>query len=448
MEPPSLSSLEPEQAAKNAPRREILAWASYDIANATYGTVVATTVYNAYFTAVVCGPESGLAKGVGTLLLTLIIFVSSLAIVVTAPIVGTISDATASKKKLLFASTFICVTATAYLALCGAGAVIPAMVTLIIANTAFGTGEDLVAAFLPELATKEDMGRISSLGWAAGYVGGLLSLGGCGAYVRWAMSQNQASTDYVPIIMLYCAVFFGVVSIPTFIYLKERAVPDPEAMGKNPLSAGFERLKTTVMHARHYRDLGKFLITLFLYSCGTTTIFHLASVYAQEVIKFTFLDSIVMILVVNITAAIGALMFGFVQDRIGSVKTLFITLSIWSVAIAVAAAAQDKPQLYIAAILVGIAMGSTGSVGRALVGQFAPKGRSGEFLGLWGVAVKLATAVGAINFGAILWLTNNNYRIAIISELLFFAAGMVMLSKVNEQRGILAAETDISDPLV
>ncbi len=239
MEPPSLSSLEPEQAAKNAPRKEILAWASYDIANATYGTVVATTVYNAYFTAVVCGPASGLGKGVGTLLLTIIIFVSSLAIVFTAPIVGTISDATASKKILLFASTFICVIATAVLALCGAGAVIPAMVTLIIANTAFGTGEDLVAAFLPELATKEDMGRISSLGWAAGYVGGLLSLGSCGAYVSWAMRHNQVSTEYTPIIMLFCAVFFGVASLPTFIYLKERAVPDPEAMGKNAIKNRF-----------------------------------------------------------------------------------------------------------------------------------------------------------------------------------------------------------------
>ncbi|MBI2811666.1 MAG: MFS transporter, partial [Candidatus Melainabacteria bacterium] len=360
MEPPSLSSLEPDQAAKNAPRKEILAWASYDIANATYGTVVATTVYNAYFTAVVCGPASGLAKGVGTLLLTVIICISSLSIVISAPIVGTISDATASKKKLLFISTFICIIATAFLALCGAGAVIPAMVTLIIANTAFGTG--------------------------AGYLGGLLSLGSCGAYVSWAIGQGQASTDYVPVIMLFCAIAFAVASLPTFIYLKERAVPDPSAIGKDPVIAGFQRLKATILHARHYRDLFRFLITLFLYSCGTTTIFHLASVYAKEVLKFTDLDSIIMILVVNVTAAIGALAFGFVQDRIGSVKTLMTTLSIWSLAIVFAAAAQDKTQLYIAAILVGIAMGSTGSVGRALVSQFAPKGRSGEFLGLWGVA--------------------------------------------------------------
>ncbi len=432
MESPSLSSLEPDQAARNAPRKEILAWASYDIANATYGTVVATTVYNAYFTAVVCGPESGLAKGVGTLLLTLIICISSLAIVVSAPIVGTISDATASKKKILFVSTFICIIATAVLALCGAGAVIPAMVTLIIANTAFGTGEDLVAAFLPEIATRKDMGRISSLGWAAGYVGGLLSLGSCGAYVSWAVRQGQASSDYVPVIMLFCAIAFAVASLPTFIYLKERAVPDPSAIGKNPVTAGFQRLKATILHTRHYRDLFLFLITLFLYSCGTTTIFHLATVYAKEVLKFTDLDSIIMILVVNVTAAIGAIAFGFVQDRVGSVKTLMTTLSIWSVAIVFAAVAQDKTQLYIAAILVGIAMGSTGSVGRALVSQFAPKGRSGEFLGLWGVAVKLATAVGAISFGAILWLTDNNYRVAIISTLVFFAAGMGMLARVNE----------------
>lgn len=447
MEQPALSSLESEKAATSAPRKEILAWASYDIANATYGTVVATAVYNAYFANVICGPGSQLEKGVGTLLLTVVICVSSILIVVTAPIVGTISDATASKKKLLFVSTFICVIATAFLALFGAGSVVPAMVTLIIANTAFGTGEDLVAAFLPELATKEDMGRISSLGWAAGYVGGLLSLGTCLAYVSWALKQHQQSTDYVPIIMFFCSIAFGTAVLPTFIYLKERAVPDPSAMGKNPVVAGFQRLKTTITHATHYRDLFRFLITLFLYSCGTTTIVHLASVYAQEVVMFTTQDSIVMILVVNLTAAIGASIFGVVQDKIGSVKTLMITLSFWMVSIFVAASAQDKLQFWIAANLVGIAMGSTGSVGRALVGQFAPKGRSGEFLGLWGMAVKLATAVGAVSFGAIAWLTHNNYRAALMFTIVFFIAGVAMLTKVNEERGIIAAATDIENPL-
>lgn len=448
MEQPSVSSLIPEQAATNAPRKEILAWASYDIANSTYATIVATAVYNAYFANVIAGPASGLEKGVGTLLLTAVICVSSIAIVLSAPIIGTISDATASKKTLLFYSTFICIIATACLSLYGPGAVIPAMVTLMIANTAFGTGEDLIAAFLPELATKEDMGRISSIGWAAGYIGGLLSLGSCLIYVSWALHQKQNATDYVPLIMLFCALSFGLAVVPTFLYLKERAIPDPAAKGKNPIVTGFARLKTTIRHASHYRDLFRFLITLFLYSCGTTTIVHLASVYAQEVVKFTTQDSIIMILVVNLTAAIGASIFGVVQDRIGSVRTLMITLSIWTVAILIAAAAQNKAQLWIAANLVGIAMGSTGSVGRALVGQFAPKGRSGEFLGLWGVAVKLATAVGAITFGAVAYLSHNNYRLAILFTILFFIAGFAMLCRVNEERGILAASTDYNDPIV
>jgi MFS transporter, UMF1 family len=448
METQSLSGLEPEQAAGNAPRKEILAWASYDIANATYGTVVATAVYNAHFANVIAGPNSGLSEGVGTLLLTVIICISSILIVLTAPIIGTICDATASKKKWLFFSTFICIIATAFLALFGPGSVIPAMVTLIIANVAFGTGEDLVAAFLPEIATKHDMGRISSLGWAAGYIGGLLSLGSSLAYVYWATKHHQTATEFVPVIMLGCAVFFGLAVLPTFIYLKERAVPDDSVKGKNPVTAGFERLKTTITHARHYRDLYRFLITLFLYSCGTSTILHLASVYAHEVVHFTPQDSIVMILVVNLTAAVGAIIFGFVQDRIGSVRTLMITLSIWTLAIVVAAAAQDKQQLWIAANIVGIAMGSTGSVGRALVGQFSPKGRSGEFLGLWGVAVKLATAVGAVSFGAVVYLTHNNYRAAVLFTVVFFIAGIATLTRVDEERGKLAASTDINDPLI
>jgi UMF1 family MFS transporter len=196
---------------------------------------------------------------------------------------------------------------------------------------------------------------------------------------------------------------------------------------------------------QHYKDLFNFLICLFLYNCGTMTIIHLASVYAQEVIKFTPQDSIIMILVVNVTAAIGAAIFGFVQDKVGAVRTLAITLSIWTVAIFAAAFAQNKTHLWIAANLVGISMGATGSVGRALVAQFAPRERSGEFLGLWGVAVKLATAFGALSFGAVITVTHNNYRVAILSTAVYFVLGMLALSSVNEQRGIAAAHEPLRE---
>jgi UMF1 family MFS transporter len=154
-----------------------------------------------------------------------------------------------------------------------------------------------------------------------------------------------------------------------------------------------------------------------------------------------------MILVVSVTAAIGAAVFGMVQDRIGAIKTLAITLSIWTVAILIACMATEKVHLWIAANFVGVAMGATGSAGRALVGQFSPRGRSGEFLGLWGMAHKLATCIGAITFGVVTHLSGNNYRVALLSCAVFFIGGLVLLWRVDEKRGRLAAKIDADIPV-
>ncbi len=430
-----------------ATKGEIAAWAAYDIANATYGTVVATAVYNAYFVDVICGPTLA-GKELGTFLLSVVIIpLSAIAIVLTAPVLGTIVDAMAAKKKMLFVTTTLCIVCTAMLSIIPPGQVLGAVIALTLANFFFGTGEDLIAAFLPELSTKETMGRISSIGWGAGYVGSLIALGLCHTYFNWAKGQGQTKTEYVPFAMLICAILFFFFSLPTFIFLKERATAEPDAQGKNYFKVGFDRLKHTVNHARHYRDLFNFLLTLCVYSCGSTAVIHLASVYAQQVLHFTFSESVVMIFVVSITAAIGAGLFGMVQDRIGAIKTLAITLSIWTVAILIAGMATEKIHLWIAANFVGIAMGATGSTGRALVGQFSPPGRSGEFLGLWGMAHKLATCVGAVTFGAVAQMTGNNYRVALLSCGVFFIAGLLLLWRVDEKRGRLAAMVDADVPV-
>ncbi len=187
-----------------------------------------------------------------------------------------------------------------------------------------------------------------------------------------------------------------------------------------------------------------FLVTLFVYSCGTTTVIHMAAVYAQQVFGFTPKDLVTMVLLINITAACGASLFGFVQDKMGSIKTLTLALGIWTLAILVAASSQNQVQFWIAGNLVGIAMGASGSVGRALVAQFSPPGRSGEFLGLWGMAVKLATCVGALSFGGVTFLTHNNFRLGILVIAVFIIAGMFLLRNVNEERGREAALSDVA----
>lgn len=430
-----------------ATKGEIAAWAAYDIANATYGTVVATAVYNAYFVDVICGQSPG-GKELGTFLLSVIIIpLSAIAIVLTAPVLGTIVDAMAAKKRMLFVTTTLCILCTATLSMIPPGAPWAAVIALTLANFFFGTGEDLIASFLPELSTQENMGRISAIGWGAGYVGSLIALGLCFVYFTWAKGQGMQQTEYVPFAMLICAILFFLFSLPTFIFLKERAIPQTDVVGKNYFKVGFERLRHTVNHARHYRDLFNFLLTLCVYSCGSTAVIHLASVYAQQVLHFTASDSVIMILVVSVTAAVGAGIFGMVQDKIGAIKTLAITLSIWTIAVFIACMATEKAHLWIAANFVGIAMGATGSAGRALVGQFSPPGRSGEFLGLWGMAHKLATCIGAVTFGAVTHLSGNNYRVALLSCGVFFIAGLLLLWRVDEKRGRLAAKTDADLPL-
>lgn len=421
-----------------ATRKEILSWAMFDFANSTYGTVVATAIYSAYFVNVVVGKMPGAEQGQGTLWLTLTISASAICVALTAPIIGTIADATAGKKKFLFMATAICVVFTALLSITGPGDAFLAMSLLFVTSASFGTGEDLVAAFLPEIARRENMGRISALGWTIGYIGGLTVLGICLAYVNWARSQNQTAEQYVPVTLILTAVVFALAATPIFLFLRERALPDKNLSGANYIKAGFKRLEETFKDAQRYEDLWRFFITLFVYTCGTTTVVTLAAVYATEVMKFTPQDNIALVLIVNVTAAFGAFVFGYIQDKLGSVRTLTITLIIWAAATALAFVATTREVFWVVANLVGLAMGSSQSAGRALVGQLSPEGRSGEFFGLWGVVGKLAAAVGPLSFGVITYLTHNNLRIAILSTTVYFLVSIVLIQRVNEKRGYAA----------
>lgn len=417
----------------------------YDFANSAYTTVVTTAIFNAFFVDVIAGAQSGLKPGLGTFLLTVSISVSSLFIVGTAPILGTIADAKANKKKLLAFATVLCIACTLGLYKTSIGDYVLALVLLTFANIAYGTAEDLVAAFLPEIASRENMGRVSAFGWAIGYLGGLSTLGVCILYINWAKHLGQTAVVYVPITMLITAAFYTIGALPTFLFLKERALPDPTAAGRNPIKLGFERLKRTIDHAKHYGDLFRFLISLLAFSCGTATVISLATVFAQQAMGFTVEDCIKMIFVVNITAAAGAFSIGFVQDKIGSVRTLSIALVLWMIASTGAYFCTDRAWFWALANLIGVAMGASGSCGRALVGLFSPPGRSGEFFGLWGLAVKLATAIGPLTFGLVTYFSNNNYRLAILSSSVFFLIGLFILLSVNEERGKKAAHEVISD---
>jgi UMF1 family MFS transporter len=181
-----------------------------------------------------------------------------------------------------------------------------------------------------------------------------------------------------------------------------------------------------------------------VYQSGVSTVVVLAAIYAQEVMGFDTQSLIVLIMVVNVTAAVGAFICGHLQDRIGSVPTLAITLLIWIVAILVALFASKPVHMWITGNIIGLAMGASQAVGRALVSKFSPTERTGEFLGLWGLVNRLSAIVGPLSYGLINYWSNGNHRMSLLSTLSFFIVGLLLLSKVDERRGKAAAIRPVS----
>ena len=412
--------------------KEVWAWTMYDFANSGYTTVVITAVFSAYFVSVVA------EKAVwATFAWTAALSVSYALIMLTAPLVGAWADAHAAKKRLLAISTVGCVVCTALLWFAGPGSLALTLVLIVVSNYFFGSGENLIAAFLPELAESDAMGRVSGWGWSVGYLGGLLSLGLCLAYITWAQAQGIPATRFVPVTMLITAALFAIVSLPTFLFLRERATP--QAAGPGVMAAAWGRVLQTIREAQRYRDLRRFLVCVVFYQAGIQAVIALAAIYAQEAMHFTTQQTIVLILVVNVTAAIGAFAFGHVQDAIGHVRAVCLTLFGWIAMVLIAGMAQGVGAFWIAANIAGLCMGASQAAGRAIVGVLSPPSRLGEFFGLWGLAVKLASILGPLSYGLMTWIFAGDHRTAIMVLGVYFAIGLAILRGVDMRRGRAAA---------
>jgi UMF1 family MFS transporter len=398
----------------------------YDFANSAYTTVVITAVFSAYFVGVVAEKQPW-----ATFAWTAALSVSYAAILITGPLLGAWADAHAAKKPLLLATTVGCVLFTALLYYAGPGAIAASLALLVLSNYFFGAGENLIAAFLPELADSRAMGRVSGWGWSFGFVGGLLALGLCLFYLT--LDSEKLASQTVPVTMLITAAFFAIAAMPTFLILRERALPQPRM--ENP----WARVRETIRHAYRYPDLRRFLVCLLFYQAGITAVVALAAIYAEQAMKFTTQQTIVLILLVNITAAIGAFGFGYLQDAIGHVRAVALTLVGWIVMVLIAGFTESALGFWVAANIAGLCMGSSQAAGRAIVGYLAPPARLAEFFGLWGLAVKAASIFGPLTYGAVTWIFAGNHRLGIFVTGLYFVIGLVLLRKIDVERGRAAA---------
>ncbi|QQR73978.1 MAG: MFS transporter [Holophagales bacterium] len=409
--------------------REIVAWAMFDFANSSYTTVIVTVAFSVYFTKLVAaGANADSLWGAG-------ITASNLVVVLLSPLVGAIADDSGRKKLFLLATWLLCVAGTAGLWFVHPGEIALGLALFVVSNIAFSFGENLCAAFLPELSTPANVGRISGFGWGLGYFGGLLSLLAIRPLIAPGFTVENLGN--LRLAWLVTALFFFVAALPTFLLLRERAHRHRRSLAEYARQ-GFGHLLETARAVRHFRELARFLVVFFVYSAGLMSIIAFVGVYAERTVGFSPDELIVLFLVVQISSAAGAIGFGFIQDRLGASRTIQATLVLWIVVCALVYSSSSKSLFWGIALFAGLGIGSLQSASRGLVGLFSPVEKSGEFFAFWGLAGKGAYAFGPAVFG-LLSSTLHSQRAAILSTGLFFVLGLVGMAFVDEKRGQAAA---------
>jgi MFS transporter, UMF1 family len=420
------------------PPKEVFAWAMYDFANSGYTTVVLTAVFNAYFVGVIAQRADW-----ATLAWTLALAVSNIAVTLTMPAIGAWADMRAAKKRLIVFSTIGCVASTAALAVLGRGDVALAMVIIALSNYFFAVGESLAGAFLPELARGESMGKVSGWAWSFGYFGGMLALGLSLAWVITAQGRGESAEQFVPVTMLIVAAVFALAALPAFLILRERAVPRVAKQGETDadatISGAFRRVGATLSRARLFPDFWRLMWCGAAYQAGISVVIALAAIYAEEAMGFAQQQTMMLVFLVNVAAALGAFGFGYVQDRIGHKMALALTLLGWILMVLIAGLTHSVAMFWLAAAIAGFCMGSSQSCGRALVGYLTPATHLAEFFGLWALATRLSAVVGPVVYGLVTWATSGNHRLAIMVTGLFFVLGLLLLRGIDVARGREAA---------
>ncbi len=394
---------------------QVFVWSLFDFGNSSYAVIVVAFVFAVYFKEVVASGES-----VGDLYWSLGINISMIATAIINPIFGAVADHYSNKKKFLFFFTFLCVIATAMMYFTGAGTILYAIILFILSNTGFQAGLAFYEAFIPEIAEPAYYNKISSIGYAVGYVGSLVSVA-----LVFPFKDNPN------LLFVICAMFFLVFSLPLFLFLKEDRKENVRDINRT-FAFGLLKVIDTVKNIGHYRNLRNYLLAYFLYIDAVNTIIFFAGNYASSTLKFTIIELAVFFLIVQITAMIGSLLFGYIGDKTGIIKSIFINLALWTVLTLSVFFTNDKTSFFVIGGFAGTFLGSTQSLSRALMAKLTPLDMKTEFFGFYSLFEKTATLLGPLTFGLVSYFTGSQ-KFAVLSVGVFFVLGIFFLRYVREE---------------
>ncbi len=437
-------------------RREQRAWYWYDWANSAYVTTVATVLFAPYLTSVAetaaCG-EPGTAAdpcrtdldvlGIGVSPGSLVFYVVTFATILSAfvlPIVGAFADRSPRKKQLLAGYAWLgSLAAAGMFFVTGANWLLGALL-LLVANICLGASLVVYDAILVQIAGPDERDRVSSRGWALGYLGGGILLAVNLAVVTlhdtFGLSQGMA----VRVSLVSAAVWWAGFTIIPYLGLVNRppvyVVDTPGGIVRD----SFGQLWHTLKEARQYPMTLTFLVAYLFYNDGIQTVIVSASVYGEKQLGFTTSVLIATILLVQFVAFVGALLFGRVAARIGSRTTIMAGLVVWVVIVFAAfllPAGRLVPFLALA-VAIGLVLGGTQALSRSFFSQLIPRGREGEYFSLYQACERGTSWLGTLVFGLMHQWTGS-YRPAIVALMVFFLIGLVLLWRVDPRRAIREA---------
>lgn len=430
----NLSRLNPLRDAVRP--KDTFVWGLFETANHSFTLLIITLLFPIYFREVVVGDAAQGKSQWG-----IIYGISSAIIVLLSPIVGAIADARGIKRQLLAVTAIGCILATGGLVFVHRGHVFETAVLFVIGNVCFVLGENLIASFLPQLSNSSNVGRISALGWAMGYGGGVIVLMLTGGII-FAMGLKNVA-QWQPLFGL-AAGWFLIFSIPTLLYLRDTDPPGDPQRKLNLLTCGFTRLGETLKQSARFKVLGRFLAVFLLYSTVVQTIIVFGGQIAQDY-GFKQLDLVLFVLQLTFTTLVGALITGVLQDRIGSVRTIMIALAVWLVTCIGMAMLPEKdgPQwaVWVLGNGLGLGMGMIGTSSRATVGLFTPHDKTAEFFGLWGLTLKLAGFLGPPIFGLLAAQFGNRIGFITLSCVCVISA-VLLVWLIDEKAGLAAARQE------
>ena len=437
-----------------APFKELFGWCMFDFANSSYTTVIITVLFGPVFTSLIVpntdDPSNPYA--LGNSLWALALGLSYILAALAGPFLGTVTDLLPVKKKFLFAAYFACICSTASLYFVSSSELyLLAFIIIIFSAASFSLSENFVSSFLPFLGPKEALGKISGYAWAVGYFGGILSV----LFVRLSVGESTPENfENLRWIGPLTALFFLFAGIPTFLFLKEPPLKHVKEKGISYFQLGYQKLKSSLQDLVHFRDLSFFLAALFFALAALSIVISFTFIYGKQEIGLSSGQEALTFILTNLSAALGAFVFGRLQDRLGALRVFILTLFLWISSILFLFYIRDLTALLnsllgtshsvrtifiIFASFAGLGLGATQAGGRTIVALFAPENRSGEFFGLWGLAGKMAMTFGLFSLAGLQSLFGLHK--ALLVMVLFFGLSLVLCFFINEKRAISKAES-------